>query len=115
MSRLNSIGTAISSGHPHEVENERIRSLVEERLALTRRERAETRDKLIEIESIIKRQGDAIYAIHPYPQAARVYTNGNKVTSYNYNLASIEEDERRTAEEIKKLVFVLFLNFSFFF
>jgi hypothetical protein len=89
---------------PHEVENEKIRSLVEERLSLTRRERAETRDKLAEIDATIKRHGDSIYAIHPHPQSARVFYNANKVQYYSYTLSGIEDEERKTAIDIRKLV-----------
>lgn len=89
---------------PHEVENEKIRSLVEERLSLTRRERAETRDKLAEIDANIKRHGDSIYAIHPHPQSARVFYNANKAQYYSYTLSGIEDEERKTAIDIRKLV-----------
>ena len=98
---------------PHEVENEKIRSLVEERLSLTRRERAETRDKLAEIDATIKRHGDSIYAIHPHPQSARVFYNANKAQYYSYTLSGIEDEERKTAIDIRKLVNIESFHISY--
>jgi hypothetical protein len=96
---------------PHEVENEKIRCLVEERLSLTRRERAETRDKLAEIDAHIKRHGDSIYATHPHPQTARVFYNSNKAQYYSYTLSGIEDEERKTAIDIRKLVQTIIFSF----
>jgi hypothetical protein len=89
--------------NPCDIENDKIRFLVEERLSVTRRERAETRDKLVEIDSLIKRHGDTIHSLHPHPQSARAAGNKNQ-QYYSYNLSAIEEDERKTVITIKKLV-----------